>query len=294
MPHRARRRRTAGTRERGRRGRHGTRLPDPHGARDRGARSWVRIHHLRRAGVLRLPRRLRREDRALHRCACDPARRRLRRRGRRLRRSARDRPRVTRDRRLHRQPDPRTGGRAARPRVFLSSGRYPRCGACSAPHPRFQETAVAPSPVSSNPIMRNVLIWSAIMSGVVLVVTGVIGVVVGGSSGLWSAVLGTVIGFLFPALTAATILFANRWFGTPNYLVIFFGVFMGVFLVKILAFIIALNVVFGLDWVVRGVLYGALMATAIGSIVVDIAVIAKMHIPSVSDVTLPGDDDDEV
>jgi len=153
---------------------------------------------------------------------------------------------------------------------------------------------VAPSPVSSNPIMRNVLIWSAIMSGAVLVVTGVIGVVVGGSSGLWSAVLGTVIGFLFPALTAATILFANRWFGTPNYLVIFFGVFMGVFLVKILAFIIALNVVFGLDWVVRGVLYGALMATAIGSIVVDIAVIAKMRIPSVSDVTLPGDDDDEV
>lgn len=153
---------------------------------------------------------------------------------------------------------------------------------------------MAPSPVSSNPIMRNVLIWSAIMSGVVLVVTGVIGVVVGGSSGLWSAVLGTVIGFLFPALTAATILFANRWFGTPNYLVIFFGVFMGVFLVKILAFIIALNVVFGLDWVVRGVLYGALMATAIGSIVVDIAVIAKMRIPSVSDVTLPGDDDDEV
>ena len=153
---------------------------------------------------------------------------------------------------------------------------------------------MAPSPVSSNPIMRNVLIWSAIMSGAVLVVTGVIGVVVGGSSGLWSAVLGTVIGFLFPALTAATILFANRWFGTPNYLVIFFGVFMGVFLVKILAFIIALNVVFGLDWVVRGVLYGALMATAIGSIVVDIAVIAKMRIPSVSDVTLPGDDDDEV
>ncbi|WP_188700591.1 hypothetical protein [Microbacterium nanhaiense] len=142
--------------------------------------------------------------------------------------------------------------------------------------------------------MRNVLLWSAIMSGAVLVVTGVIGVVVSGTDGLWSAVLGTVIGFLFPALTAATILFANRFFGTPNYLVIFFGVFMGVFLVKILAFIIALNIVFGLDWVVRGVLYGALMATAIGSIVVDIAVIAKMRIPAVSDVRLPGDDDPEV
>lgn len=153
---------------------------------------------------------------------------------------------------------------------------------------------MAPSPVSSNPIMRNVLIWSAIMGGAVLVVTGVIGLFVGGSAGVWSAVLGTVIGFLFPALTAATILFANRYFGTPNYLVIFFGVFMGVFIVKIIAFIVALNIVFDLDWIVRGVLYGALMATAVGSIVVDMAVIAKMRIPAVSDVVLPGDDDNEV
>jgi hypothetical protein len=64
--------------------------------------------------------------------------------------------------------------------------------------------------------------------------------------------------------------------------------------VKIVAFIVALKIVFGLDWVVSGVLYGALMATAIGSIVVDIAVIAKMRIPAVSDIALPGDDDDEV
>ncbi|MGO1838481.1 MAG: hypothetical protein ACTH2J_04595 [Candidatus Microbacterium stercoravium] len=141
--------------------------------------------------------------------------------------------------------------------------------------------------------MRNVLLWSAIVSGAVLIVTAVIGQFVGGSAGLWSGVLGSVIGFLFPALTAATILFANRWFGTPNYLTIFFATFMGVFLVKILAFIIALNIVFGLDWIVRGVLYGALMATAIGSIIVDVAVIAKMRIPSVSDVTLPGEDEPE-
>ena len=102
--------------------------------------------------------------------------------------------------------------------------------------------------------MRNVLIWSAIMSGVVLVVTAVIGLLVGGSDGLWSAVLGTLIGFLFPALTAATILFANRFFGTPNYLVSFFGVFMGVFLVKIVALIIALKLLFALSWVVPGVM----------------------------------------
>ncbi|MGI6878945.1 hypothetical protein [Microbacterium sp. gxy059] len=150
---------------------------------------------------------------------------------------------------------------------------------------------MAPSPVSSNPIMRNVLIWSAVVCGVVLVGAAVIGQLAAGTDGLLSGVLGSVIGFLFPALTAASILFANRWFGTPNYPVVFFGIFMGVFLVKILAFIIALNLVFGIDWVVRGVLYGALVVTAVASLVVDVAVIARMRIPSVSDVALPGDDE---
>ncbi|WP_036320659.1 hypothetical protein [Microbacterium indicum] len=152
---------------------------------------------------------------------------------------------------------------------------------------------MAPSPVSSNPIMRNVLIWSAVVCGVVLVASAAIGAAVGGSAGLWSGVIGTVIGFLFPALTAGTILFANRWFGRPSYPVVFFGMFMGVFLVKIVVFIVALNLVFGLDWVVRGVLYGALVATAVASLVVDVLVIAKMRIPSVSDVALPGDDEIE-
>ncbi len=151
---------------------------------------------------------------------------------------------------------------------------------------------MAPSPVSSNPIMRNVLIWSSVVCAVALVGAAVIGQIVGGGAGLWSGVLGTVIGFLFPALTAGSILFANRWFGTPNYPVVFFGIFMGVFLVKILAFIIALNLVFGLEWIVPGVLYGALITTAVASLVVDVVVIAKMRIPSVSDVSLPGDDED--
>ncbi|MBP2436245.1 hypothetical protein [Microbacterium amylolyticum] len=150
---------------------------------------------------------------------------------------------------------------------------------------------MAPSPVSSNPIMRNVLVWSAVACGIVLVGAAIIGMMIAGENGMWSGIVGSVIGFLFPALTAASILVANRWFGTPSYPVIFFGSFMGVFLVKIIVFIVALNLVFGLDWVVRGVLYAALVITAVASLVVDVLVIAKMRIPAVSDVTLPGDDE---
>ncbi|NHI16387.1 hypothetical protein [Microbacterium excoecariae] len=151
---------------------------------------------------------------------------------------------------------------------------------------------MAPSPVSSNPIMRSVLVWSAIACAVILVGAAGIGFAVAGSAGLLSGLAGAVIGFAFPALSAASILFANRYFGSPNYPVIFFGVFMGVFLLKLVVLIVALNVLFGMGWVVPGVLYGALVAAAVASLVADVIVIAKMRIPAASDVSLPGDEDD--
>lgn len=150
---------------------------------------------------------------------------------------------------------------------------------------------MAPSTISSNPIMRAVLVWSAVVCGAILLGAAAIGFLVAGQPGMWSGAVGGVIGFAFPALTAASILFANRWFGTPNYLVIFFGLFMSVFVVKMIVFIVALNLVFGLDWVVRGMLFAALVATAIASLVVDVVVVAKTRLPAVSDIDLPGDDE---
>lgn len=150
---------------------------------------------------------------------------------------------------------------------------------------------MAPSTISSNPIMRAVLVWSAVVCGAILIGAAVIGFLVAGQPGMWSGAVGGLIGFAFPALTAGSILFANRWFGTPNYLVIFFGVFMSVFVVKMIVFIVALNLVFGLDWVHRYVLFGALVATAVASLVVDVVVVAKTRLPAVSDIDLPGDDE---
>jgi hypothetical protein len=149
---------------------------------------------------------------------------------------------------------------------------------------------MSPSPVSSTPILRAVLVWGGIIAAAVIVVAGVVGFLVAEAPGLWSGVLGALVGAVFPAFTAATILFANRWFGTPNYAAIFFGVFLGVWLLKLILFVVVLFVLFGQAWTVPGVLYGALIAAVVGSLAVDLIVVWRMRVPAVSDIALPGDD----
>ncbi|WOF22107.1 hypothetical protein N8K70_12040 [Microbacterium betulae] len=152
---------------------------------------------------------------------------------------------------------------------------------------------MSPSPVTSTPVLRAALVWGAIAAAVVVVASGAIGLAVAGSPGLWSGVLGAAVGAVFPGLTAATILFANRWFGTPNYPAIFFGVFLGGWLVKFVVFIVVLFVLFGQAWAVPGVLYGALVAAVVVSFAVDVLVIWRIRVPAVSDPRVDGDAGDE-
>ncbi|RCS57745.1 hypothetical protein CIK77_16175 [Microbacterium sp. JB110] len=121
----------------------------------------------------------------------------------------------------------------------------------------------------------------------VLVLSSIVGWIVSGAPGLGSGALGAGIGILFPIITVATLLFGNRWYGTPSFLTMFFAVNAGSFLVKIVVFMIALNIVFGLPWVDRIVLYGALVAAALASLVVDVIVVARTRISGASDVALP-------
>lgn len=146
------------------------------------------------------------------------------------------------------------------------------------------------SPVSSTPVLKTALTWGAVVTGVVLVGAAIIGYALQGANGLWSGVIGAAVGAVFPALTALSILLANRWFGTPNYAAIFFGVFLGGWLLKLVAFIAVLALVVAQEWIVREVLYGALIAAVVASFIVDVIVILRMRVPGASDVSLPGDD----
>lgn len=141
--------------------------------------------------------------------------------------------------------------------------------------------------VSSTPILRAVLIWGAVVGVTVVIGSAVVGAVVAGGTGAASGALGALVGIVFPLLTAASILFANRWYGSPAYLQVFFGIVLGGWLVKFVVFLIALLVLSRLEWVVPLVFFFALIVAAVGSLVVDLVVLSRMRLPAVSDAVLP-------
>lgn len=141
--------------------------------------------------------------------------------------------------------------------------------------------------VSSTPVLRTTLLWSAAATAALAVLGAVIGYAVGGADGLWSALVAVVLAAVFLGFTAASILIANRWYGDPLYVPIFFGLVMGAWVLKFAVFIVVLLVLRDQPWLDAPVFFVALVASVVTSLVIDVIVMLRMRVPHVSDVTLP-------
>lgn len=141
--------------------------------------------------------------------------------------------------------------------------------------------------VSSTPVLRTTLWWSAAATAVLALIGAVIGYAVAGTEGLWSALVAVLLAAVFLGLTGASILIANRWYGDALYIPIFFGTVMGAWVVKFVLFIVVLVVLRGQPWLNPPVFFTALIVSVIASLVIDVVVMTRMRIPHVSDVTLP-------
>ncbi len=150
---------------------------------------------------------------------------------------------------------------------------------------------MSPSPVSSTPILRTVLVWSGGVTAVLAVAGAVIGFLVAGTTGLWSALVGVLVAAVFLAITAASILVANRWYGDALYVPLFFGIVLGGWILKFIIFIVALLVLRDQPWIQPTVFFVAVVASVLASLLVDVVVLLRMRVPHVSDVELPTDPD---
>lgn len=149
------------------------------------------------------------------------------------------------------------------------------------------------TPISSTPVFRSILLWSAVVAVVLAAAAAAIGFAVAGASGLFSALTGVLVAVLFLAITVVSILVANRWFGDPLYVPIFFGIVLGGWIVKFVVFIVVLLLFRAQPWVEPGVFFVALVAGVLGSLVVDVVVLIRMRVPHVGDVSLPDRMDDD-
>jgi len=146
---------------------------------------------------------------------------------------------------------------------------------------------MTPSPVSSTPVLRTTLLWSAAVTALLAVIGAVAGYAAGGVEGLWSALVGVGLAFAFLAITGASILIANRWYGDALYVPIFFGIVLGGWILKFVVFIVVLLVLRGQAWLNPTVFFISLVVGIIASLVIDVIVLMRSRVPHASDVTLP-------
>ena len=141
--------------------------------------------------------------------------------------------------------------------------------------------------MTAAPVMKKVLIYGALLAVAIAVVGSIIGYLVAGGSGVASALVGTALAVVFLGITALSILVAGKYSIT-----VFFGIVMGAWLLKFVLFLVIVFLLKDLPWVHTVVLFLSIVAGVVGTLVVDVVVIAKSRMPYVSDISLPGEGDD--
>lgn len=146
---------------------------------------------------------------------------------------------------------------------------------------------MSPSPVSSTPILRRTLIASGVATAVLAIIAGGVGYLVAQGEGLVSGLLGVLLAALFLAITGISILIANRWYGDPIYVQLFFAIVLGGWLLKLGLFVVAMIMLAGQPWLQPMVFFLSIVAGVLMSLAIDVIVLTSMRLPNVSDTNLP-------
>lgn len=133
------------------------------------------------------------------------------------------------------------------------------------------------------PIMKRILLFGGILALAIAIVGSIVGYLVAGGVGVVSALIGTAIAVVFLGITALSVLVATRVARGELLSIAFFGIVMGAWLAKFVIFLILIILLRDQPWVDTLVLFLSLIAAVIGTLVVDVVVIARSRLPYVSD-----------
>jgi len=148
-------------------------------------------------------------------------------------------------------------------------------------------TAESPEPVVSR-VMKSALKWDGIIVAAIAVVAVVIGLIVAGGVGVTSALVGAAMGLVFLGITAASILYANRFAGGELFAGIFFAIVLGGWILKFIVFIVVAVLLRHQPWVNAYVLFFSVIAGVLGSLIVDVVVVMRSRIPLMVRTDAPG------
>jgi hypothetical protein len=138
-------------------------------------------------------------------------------------------------------------------------------------------------------VLGRALVYGAILTIGIAVVGSIIGYLVAGVPGLVSALIGAGLTALFMGFTALSIVIASRVTKDEPSSTLFFGIVLGMWLLKFVVFIVILVVLRDQPFIEPLVMFFAILAAVIGSLVVDVVAFLRSRVPYVGDIALPGD-----
>ena len=139
-------------------------------------------------------------------------------------------------------------------------------------------------------VLGRALVYGGILTVGIALLGSVIGYTVAGAPGMVSALIGAGLTALFMGFTALSIVLASRVTKGEPSSTLFFGIVLGMWLLKFVVFITILVVLRNQSFLQPMILFFAILAAVIGSLVVDVVAFVRSRTPYV-DVALPGDDE---
>lgn len=140
------------------------------------------------------------------------------------------------------------------------------------------------------PMLRNVLRYDTVLTVALLVIGGVIGYLVAGPHGLFSALIGAGVTAVFMGFTAGSILVAGRVASGPDSIVTFYGIVLGTWMLKLVIFVALAIWLRTQSWLDPAIFGFTIIAAVVGSLVVDIVGFRRTRTPY-TDVPLPSGSD---
>ncbi|QHC67080.1 hypothetical protein GSU68_11240 [Rathayibacter sp. VKM Ac-2759] len=142
-----------------------------------------------------------------------------------------------------------------------------------------ENPAVTRQQPASVPVLRRTLVIGGVFVLALAVVGAAVGALAAGAEGAIGALLGAIVGGVMVALTAASILVANRLdIGG------FFAVVLGTWLAKFVLFIIAALVLRDQPWLNSTAMFVTIIVAVLGSLVIDVLVVSRSRLANVSDI----------
>ena len=127
-----------------------------------------------------------------------------------------------------------------------------------------------------NEVFSAVLKQGLVLVAAIAILGGGLGLIFAGVAGLVSGLIGATLALLFSSLTALSV-----FFGGKLSLGGFFGVVLGGWIVKLIGFVILIALLKGASFIAGPVLFFTLIASIMGSLVVDALVVTKARMPIV-------------